>query len=273
MWSLFAQSIQLSTPAPQVDINNPFTVAITVTDGPTWWTVNLDWVDNFDVVWQSTATTMQIINGVRKQWTQLQLQLKAKEKWVFELWPARIQWNWSLESNVVSVEIIGDKLFVNGTPQWWKPQNTQPSSQDVVMSKDTSVQSSSSIPLWIPLVVFLLASAWWIAAIVKKRKSIDHEFSVEVAEEWFVELWKRPSFDDEHYYDKALAWVWRWIALQTDQSTVGKSPEALRQVWLEYWYHGVDDEPIIDILVMIQLWLYQWDISEKEELHALLQSL
>jgi len=132
------------------------------------------------------------------------------------------------------------------------------------------------VPLRFPIIVFLLLGIWWVLATLRKRKQFEKVLNKSIEEhtdDWFIELWTLPESADEQYYQKTLLRISTWITLQTWYESVGSSPESLKDTWKEHWYHWADSEPIIEILWLIQEWLYQWNQTQKETLHSLLHSL
>jgi len=83
----------------------------------TWWNIEIQWIknlDKFQVLWQSqsssTATKIVMVNWQTKSKTittyNLVLQLRALQKWEYEIWPAIIkQGNNKIETNSVLLKI------------------------------------------------------------------------------------------------------------------------------------------------------------------------
>ena len=284
----FAQQITLDATSKEVDVNDSFSVIVSLVDAPQNWRVEITWIDQFEVLGQSTANTLQVINWERQQATELQLQLRAKDPWEYVVWPAFVQWRNDIASNLLELKITWEKLFVNWTPQWRNNatktinsattiqetlENLKPNEQ-ILVEIDESLIDENWVPRWRVFVLWMLWLLWW--GIKKTTWSTQSSVSSQdmlVWEDKSISLWSLPLLEDEKFFDKSLSRLSTRIQLETWKESIGLSPMQLQDVWKNDWYHWVDWEPIIEILDLIQAWLYQWDESIKQELYSLLQSL
>lgn len=76
--------------------------------------LKIDWISNFDIIWQSSSTSMQIINNDVKSISSITYELKAKKTWDFVLWPASIQiWNNLYKTESLKINVLDTKNLSN----------------------------------------------------------------------------------------------------------------------------------------------------------------
>lgn len=69
--------------------------------------LQVTWIGNFDILWQSSSTSMQIINNDVESISSLLYHLKPKTIWKFTLWPASIEINWTnYKTNTISLDVL-----------------------------------------------------------------------------------------------------------------------------------------------------------------------
>lgn len=106
-----AQTVQLQTSAPSVDINATFGVTVRMSNIE-WGNITIDGLEPFQVIGQSTSNSVQIINGVSTAETVLQLQVRPNETWVFTIGPARVSSAAGEQvSNTVEISVEWQQLF------------------------------------------------------------------------------------------------------------------------------------------------------------------
>lgn len=107
------------------------------------WQVQIPWVESFDVRGQSTASNIQINNGISSVQTQLQLQLQSRTTGSFVLGPARVtSAQWTIESNALTITVTGSKIFL-------QPQGiTQAWTQEVADTEDVLLDEKKSLFSW-----------------------------------------------------------------------------------------------------------------------------
>jgi hypothetical protein len=113
LWTLYAQSLTISSSATSVDINNVFWITVQVDGVDNPGEIQLPWIEQFMVVGQANSTNIQIINGQQSMQVQLQLQVQPSTTGTFIIGPATILvWTGIVESNTVTIEVTGEKLFL-----------------------------------------------------------------------------------------------------------------------------------------------------------------
>jgi hypothetical protein len=183
----------INTENNKIDINDTLNLNISI-ETDEWWEISISsikWLDeNFEVVWRSqsqwSSTQVVVVNWKTETKTsvshQLNLELKAKKKWNYEIWPANIiEWNQKIETNSIKVEIWWDKLFLNNNhlqvPNWnnmqikTKKENEEPSD----FWKDIEKQSFyDNKNLYFIIIIFIIT--WlWIYIIIKQKKLINNK--------------------------------------------------------------------------------------------------
>lgn len=138
LWILnsFAFEADLQIDKKETDINDYINLRVGVKsdDKSQIWITDIKWIENFDIInqsqSQSSSTNVQIINwnAETKVETQLNLDitLKARNKWEYVLWPAILSdWSGELSTNTVQIKITWDDLFVNNNHLNINPQTNQ----------------------------------------------------------------------------------------------------------------------------------------------------
>lgn len=108
----------------ETDINDYINLRIVINSEKWWeiWITNIVWLDKFEIISQSqsqsTSTNIIINNWKRENITKtsfnLDLVLKANEKWDYIIWPAYLKNDWKeVDTNTVSIIVSWDNLFIN----------------------------------------------------------------------------------------------------------------------------------------------------------------
>ncbi len=186
---VFAQSLQLRASMTETVLNQPISITVELDGVTSAGNINLVWIEQFIVRWQSQSTNMQVINGVSRAQVQLAIQLEPTTTWTFVLWPA-ILWNWTggIKSNTVTISVKDIPI-----PE---KQDNQP-----VWSENTT---SSFYRLWYLFSWLLIA--WWI--VVRKRKWIITKSQESTIEHPFRDMLSIPSASDTDFWDAMDLW-WR----------------------------------------------------------------
>ncbi len=123
----FAFDVNLNVDKNIVDINNNFNLFLKITTNNWWeiWVKSIKWLENFEILWksqsQSSSSSVVIINWQTKQNITtnlvLNLILKPKKNWEFEIWPAILEkWGKQIKSNKVKIKVSWNKsIFLNNS--------------------------------------------------------------------------------------------------------------------------------------------------------------
>lgn len=196
-------TLSLQTDKSSYDINETIslTLSIQASENTTPWTVQINWLENFDTVTQSNATNMQNINGQVSMLNQINLWLNGKTKWTYEIWPAEIQiWTWIQESNIVKIEISWERMFIwNSAPNY-----TNQPIQTVQNTGDENVQNNLTQVDYNKLRVFLIVIVVGVIVatliIIKNKKSKSrHELDNKVEK---IQKIIFPKIDDKNFFSK-----------------------------------------------------------------------
>ncbi len=132
--STYAFDANLELDKNQADINDTIDLKVWISSD-TWWQIaikQISWIENFDIISQSqsqsSASKVVIVNWQTQTKTEskiyLDLVLKAKNKWDFEIWPATLtDWSWDVLTNTVKVNITWDNMFINNNHLKIPPSN------------------------------------------------------------------------------------------------------------------------------------------------------
>lgn len=234
--NLFAlNKANLTVDNNKIDINDYLRLNIII-ETNTWWNIwveKINWLEeNFDIVWQSQSQSNNSQTTIINWKTQDQisiyyniiLELKAKKKWSFEIWPVNItEWNKKIKTNSVKVEITWDKLFMNGNhlkiPQGYNwPWNNQSKIQNNsnltdeienfsnwVEKKD--FKNSKTLYLFLTILVIVFLSL--LSMIMKSKKFINKDEDI-ISKHWEnhinsfenIEEIIYPSLEDEDFISK-----------------------------------------------------------------------
>ncbi len=194
---VFASEAVLSLDKTKVDINDYINLRLQISITK-WWTVevsDIKWLENFDIIWQSqsqsSSTKVVLINWETKTELEtilnLELTLQAKNKWKFSLWPAILKNNnEEIKSNIVEIEVFGDKLFMNNNHlnintnttslannSLWNNtmQTNNTKKEDVVIDTYDDIEKQDfqdNKELYLLFLAILLLLFWWYFFIKKK---------------------------------------------------------------------------------------------------------
>lgn len=132
----FAQQVALQLSTSSVDVNSSFGVTIRIYAVAWWWDIQVDGLEKFQVVGQSTSTSVQTVQGVSTSETILLLQLDPSETGTFRIGPARIVTpSGEILSNSEEITVVGEQLFGGGwasAPSAWSPEIGQKNMRDIV---------------------------------------------------------------------------------------------------------------------------------------------
>lgn len=182
-----AQWLELRVNTTELDINNTLQVQVDIDEWiAQWGEVAIQGLDQFEVLGQSRSQNVQIINGQRSWSIQFSIQAKAKETGTYTLWPAYLQiGTGNIQSNELTIEVTGEKLFLNSPPPG-------------VTSQQTTIPTQTNLPVtnnkfttsWLPLQRLILAGALaciliilWIRRRQKKFISLDTTIAQHSTEE------------------------------------------------------------------------------------------
>ena len=77
---------------------------------------NINWLDNFEIVWTSQSSSFININWKSKNQISFTYSLNAKKAWDYEIGPAIIiNWTDEIKTNTVKVSITWEKVFINNS--------------------------------------------------------------------------------------------------------------------------------------------------------------
>lgn len=177
----------------KIDINDYIKLNISI-ETSTWWSIwinDIAWIEwNFDIVWQSqsqsSSSQVSILNWKTETKTVTQysivLELKAKNKWIYEIWPANVVW-WSekIKTNSVKVEVTWDKLFVNWNHLKINKNNNNSQNSFINNQKYDEIidfwknmkkrNFDDDESLYILIIVLLIIWAWLYLIIKKDKKN------------------------------------------------------------------------------------------------------
>lgn len=181
----------ISLDKEKYDINDPINIKISI-QSEWWWDIeisNIKWIDDFLILWksQSSSTQIEVINWktVTALSNILNLQLQAKQKWNYELWPVSVkEWNKEIQTNSVKIEVSWDKMFINNTINniwnstnsiWTNPPNTNSiwNNNNEIENIQASVEKkdfgNDTIYLFLIIVVLLW---WWLIFVLKNNSEL-----------------------------------------------------------------------------------------------------
>lgn len=90
-----------------------FNLKVDITTSSTWSIelTKIQWIDNFEILWQSKNSNISIINWVYENSFSLSLKLKANEVWNYVLWPVIMNIDQDrFESNILKLDVF-DKIL------------------------------------------------------------------------------------------------------------------------------------------------------------------
>ncbi len=105
---IFALDIEINTQKKQYDLNENILVNIEISSEENWniSIENIDWIDNFTQYGSSQKQETTIINGEVNTKSYVELILRAKQEWVYNIWPIEIRNNEeTIESNQVEITV------------------------------------------------------------------------------------------------------------------------------------------------------------------------
>jgi hypothetical protein len=124
--SSYAFNANLQTNKKNFDINDYINLRLEIISDE-WWNIQVSkikWLENFEILGQSqsqsSSSSFVIINwktqAKNTTTINLDLTLKAKEKWIFEIWPAILKnSNWEIKTNSIKIKVSQDKIFLNNS--------------------------------------------------------------------------------------------------------------------------------------------------------------
>ena len=121
---IFSFDANLQIDKKETDINDYIKLRVVINSDKWWeiWITKIKWLDNFEIInqsqSQSSSSSIVIVDGKTERKTQtshnLDLVLKAKEKWDYILWPAYLKnWKEEIKTNDVKISVTWDNLFIN----------------------------------------------------------------------------------------------------------------------------------------------------------------
>ncbi len=210
--NVFAVDASLSVNTTNVNINTPIqlTLKLNVNQNTQVKIAKIQWLENFDVVWQrqfqSSSSQVTIVNGQTKSVNTttytLILSLSAKKAWSYTIWPAILEsWNKTYKTNKVDVKITWAKIMLNNTqnyqpqsnsqsqnntvhnPVWWVRTLQHSTQQPKLKDFENEVQKNqlnnkSKIFLIIALIIFI-----WLVIVIQIYNNSKKEEIVSVQEE------------------------------------------------------------------------------------------
>lgn len=196
-----------------IDINETINLNISIkTD--IWWNIEISeikWLDNFDIIWQSqsqsSSTQVEIINWKSETKTFishiLELTLRPKSKWDFEIWPASIKnWNNEIVTNSIKVKVSWDKIFIQPNQNINNIQNITPKNNDNY--NEIKIKKEDYTPYFLVLIMIILS--FIIYYIIKKNNELIEENKVPEEkvdfEEKEINTLEYPEINDEKFIEK-----------------------------------------------------------------------
>ncbi len=105
---IFALDIEINTQKKQYDLNENILINIEISSEENWniSIENIAWIDNFTQYGSSQKQETTIINGEVSTKSYVELILRAKQEWVYNIWPVEVKNNDEIiESNQVEITV------------------------------------------------------------------------------------------------------------------------------------------------------------------------
>ena len=190
------------------------------------WVFNMEWLDVFNVVWDRTSTNMNVVNWVAVSMIDKNLTLSAPSEWVFNLWPVRIDHNWSaIVSNTVAVRV-------------WKG-NFAKKSENKVSTWEDELGSNLLEQTWkvnylkkLLSFEFLLLIAIIILAfdlINNKRNKVSNKIVNNK-----LNFFEVPAYNDLDFFEKSLAILKDYILKSSGLELASVNHAQLKKLWKDY---------------------------------------
>lgn len=120
VFSVFADTnIDLSSDKNSYNIDDNIVLNIKVeSDLDKWIELKINWLDNFQIVWQSKSQSTSIINNKKNTSFNLQLSLLAKKAWNYTIWPIVIgSGDSEVKSKTINIKVTWERIMVNPNVQ------------------------------------------------------------------------------------------------------------------------------------------------------------
>jgi len=158
MLNVFAFEASLTLDKEKVDINDYINMKVEINSLSWWqiWITSIEWIDNFNIISQSqsqnSSNSIIIVNGKTqskvKTILNLNLVLKAKNKWEYNIWPAILKRDKEeVKTNIVKVTVSWDKLFINNNHLNINQVNpgVKKEKSPIVIPEDTTINTYNNI--------------------------------------------------------------------------------------------------------------------------------
>lgn len=154
--------------------------------------LSLSWIENFSVEWQSSSTSMEIINNDAKSISSIIYDLKPKNTWNFIIWPALIKiWTWIYQTNKIDIKVLSSWVSQN--------QNTEES------KIDNNKSNLNFILIWI--LIFLFLFTLWLFLNFKRFSSDFETKELDKIEKFSLVLDK----NDDNFEEKVDKFIRKYI--------------------------------------------------------------
>lgn len=201
IWNVLAFDAKLKVENNTANINDTFNLSVEI-ESSEWWEIrvkNIKWLENFEMLWQSqsqsSSSQIVVVNWKTQSKTvskvSLNLTLKPKKNWEFEIWPAILtDWKKEIKTNSVKIKVDWTNLGIVNNNVWnniWIqqnkniqakqniiPQNKVNNQNDIWKKEELKKQEKvekNNYDLYILLWVLILSSIWFYFLVKNKQEN------------------------------------------------------------------------------------------------------
>lgn len=192
--NIFAFDANLQLDKKQTDINDYIKLRLEISSQEWWeiWVTDIAWLENFEIISQSQSqsseTSMVIVDWKTQKKIStthnLDLVLKAKTKWDFEIWPATLKKDdQEIKTNTVDIKVSWENLFVNNnhlninTSSW----NSNTNQNNIKKVQDKSIEKFDDVKkeefnnkkeIFVFILILFLVWTWFYLTLINKTKTL-----------------------------------------------------------------------------------------------------